>query len=70
MMFVSFFHEFFLNFKIYSSFLRKLQNLQALQHKNIVKFIGTCRDYSDNSILIVTEFVKYGNLLTILSLIK
>ncbi len=30
-------------------------------HKNIVKFIGTSRD-TDNSRLIVTEFVKYGNI--------
>ena len=36
--------------------------MQALQHKNIVKFIGTCRDHFDNSILIVTEFVKNGSL--------
>lgn len=34
--------------------------MQTLQHKNIVKFVGTCRDHFDNSILIVTEFVKNG----------
>ena len=32
--------------------------MQTLQHKNIVKFVGTCRDHFDNSILIVTQFLK------------
>ena len=40
-------------------FLRKLQNLQENQHKNLVQFFGVCKDL-DDSVLIVTEFVKYG----------
>lgn len=39
--------------------LRKLQNLQDYQHRNLVQFYGVSKDL-DDSILIVTEFVKYG----------
>ena len=38
---------------------RKLQNLQELQHRNVVQFYGVSKDV-DNSILIVTEYVKHG----------
>ena len=36
--------------------------MQETQHRNLVQFVGISKDF-DDSILIVTEFVKYGNLI-------
>ena len=51
-----------MNFRREAEFMMKLQNLQenSLQ-RNLVQFVGISKDY-DDSILIVTEFVKYGSL--------
>ena len=47
------------NFSKEAEFMMKLQNLQDLQHRNVVQFYGVSKD-NDCSILIVTEYVKYG----------
>jgi serine/threonine protein kinase len=50
-----------INFSREAEFMMKLQDLQEFQHKNLVQFFGISKDV-DDSILIVTEFVKYGSL--------
>lgn len=48
-----------MNFNREAEFMIKLQSLQEYQHRNLMQFYGLCKDF-DDSILIVTEFVKYG----------
>jgi hypothetical protein len=49
-----------MNFKREAEFMMKLQSLQnEIQHRNLVQFVGISKDF-DDSILIVTEFVKHG----------
>lgn len=55
-----------INFNKEAEFMMKLQNLQELQHRNVVQFYGVSRD-TDNTVLIVTEYVKYGSLSSYLS---
>lgn len=50
-----------MNFNREAEFMIKLQSLQEYQHRNLMQFYGLCKDF-DESILIVTEFVKYGSL--------
>ena len=50
-----------INFSREAEFMMKLQDLQEFQHKNLVQFFGISKDV-DDSILIVTEFFKYGSL--------
>jgi serine/threonine protein kinase len=50
-----------MNFNREAEFMIKLQSLQEFQHRNLMQFYGLCKDF-DDSILIVTEFVKYGSL--------
>jgi len=50
-----------MNFKREAEFMMKLQSLQEEPQRNLVQFVGISKDL-DESILIVTEYVKYGSL--------
>ena len=48
-----------LNFKREAEFMMRLQNLQETPQRNLVQFVGISKDF-DESVLIVTEYLKYG----------
>ncbi|RNA11137.1 tyrosine- kinase Btk29A isoform X3 [Brachionus plicatilis] len=50
-----------MNFNREAEFMMKLQNLQITQHQNLMQLYGLSKDF-DDSILIVTEFVRFGSL--------
>ncbi len=50
-----------MNFKREAEFMMKLQSLQETPQRNLVQFIGLSKDF-DESLLIITEYAKYGSL--------